>query len=371
MSDFTNLLTDAVHGDAPIREYGDVAPSIHVTTINEYAREPENLHAAGTIENAPAVYSRIGHNNADRVESVLSKLLDGYSVAYSSGLGAFHALLLLKVPKRLFIGGGYHGIHGVAHIAQRTGLEIHGFDKIEELAEKGDFVHLESPVNPTGIAFDLDDFGKRAHAKGAYFIVDATFAPPPLSHPFKHGADFILHSASKFLAGHSDVLAGVLVTKDESEAKALKADRAFIGTIIPPLESWLLLRSLKTYPLRLKQQSENANLVIDFLGANIGKLSKLTKVYSSNLQADDKFVAAQLPHGGSPTFAIEVKDEQTAKELPSKLKLFYHSTSLGSVHSLIEWRAITDKTVGKNLLRISIGIEDANDLIADLKQALE
>lgn len=370
MSDFTDLLTEAIHGDAAVREYGDVAPSIHVTTINEYPREPENLHAAGTVSDGPAVYSRIGHHNSDRVEAVLGKILDGHSVAYSSGLGAFHALLLLKTPKRLFIGDGYHGIHGVAHIAERTGLEIYPFDKIEELAEKGDFVHLESPVNPTGLAFDLDSFAKRAHDKGAIFVVDATFAPPPLSRPFDHGADIILHSASKYLAGHSDVLAGVLVTKDEKEAKALRADRAFIGTIIPPLESWLLLRSLKTYPLRLKQQSENANAVIKFLGENEGKLSKLTKVYSSNLQ-NDKFLASQLPHGGSPTFSIEVTDEKTAKELPSKLKLFYHCTSLGSVHSLIEWRAITDKTVGPTLLRISIGIEDANDLIADLKQALE
>jgi len=368
---FEDLLTKAVHGDNDTRcsSDRDVAPPLHTTTINLYG-EPSELQRADPSTGTPAVYSRIGHHNTDRVESVLSELLDGHAVAYSSGLSAFHAVLLLVQPKRLFIGDGYHGIHGVAHLVERSGLEVFPLSKISELAEKNDIVHLETPVNPTGLAFDIAHYAEIAHAKGAKLVVDATFAPPPLTDPFKFGTDIVLHSASKFLGGHSDILAGVLVTKDPAVAAQLKKDRTFIGTILAPLEAWLLLRSLKTYPLRLEQQSRNVNAVVKFLAENQSKLSKLTKIYSSNLQKEP-FVAEQLPLGAAPTFSIEVTDEQTAKTLPSKLKYFYHSTSLGSVHSLIEWRAVTDPSVAPNLLRISIGIERTEDLIADLESALK
>lgn len=372
MKAFDNLLSKAVHGDSRMRERGDVAPPIHVTTTRTHSKDPEHLHAHNSHDAPPDddVYSREGHPNCKRVEATLSELLGGHCVAYSSGLSAYNALLLLKTPKRLFIGDGYFGIQAVARISQRSGLEIHPLEKIEELAENGDFVHVESLVNPTAIAPNIRSFAKRAHDKGAILVVDATFAPPPLQAPFELGADIIIHSASKYLGGHSDVLAGVLVTKSEKEAYALLEDRASIGTIIPPLTSWLLLRSLKTYPLRIKQQSANVNAIVKFLSDNQSKLSKLTNVYHSNLQSD-QFVASQLPHGGSPTFSIEVTDEQTAKEVPSNLKLFYHVTSLGDVHSTIEWRAAIDENAKRNLLRLSIGIEDTDELIADLKQALE
>lgn len=371
---FSNLLTDALHGDADVRSPHDldVSPALHNTTITKYP-PADQLYRAGTKPpGASSVfpYSRIGHGNATRVEAVLEKLLDGHSVVYSSGLSAFHAFLQLWNPPHIFIGDGYHGIHGVAHIAQRQGLKLLSLDQISQHAEKGDIVHLETPVNPTGLAFDIAHYAQLAHEKGAKLVVDATFAPPPLLHPFKHGADIILHSASKYLSGHSDVLAGVLVTKDAETAKRLRADRAFLGTILPPFETWLLLRSLKTYPLRLKQQVQNANKLVKFLDENKAKLPKLGKIYASQLQTED-FVKRQLPLGGSPTFAFEARDEQTAKEVPSKLKLFYHSTSLGSVHSLIEWRAVTDASVDPKLLRVSVGVERIEDLVADLEQALK
>lgn len=374
MSDeFLKYSTAALHGDADVREWGDVAPPIHVTTITEYEEDPAKLFVAGTRPrdpSRPAPYSRIGHQNTERVEAVLEELLDGPSVLYSSGLSAFHGIISLLNPKRVFIGKGYHGIHGVAHILQRTGLQLLPLEEIDGKIEKGDVVHLETPVNPTGLALDIELYAKKAHDAGAKLIVDATFAPPPLLHPFQHGADYILHSASKYLSGHSDILAGVITTKDTEFKKQLVADRAFIGTILPPFEAWLLLRSLKTLPIRLRVQSENVNKIVQFLSENKSKLPKLAKIYHSNLQTED-FVKKQYPLGGSPTFAIEVSDEETAKALPNALKLFYHSTSLGSVHSLIEWRAITDPDVSTTLLRISVGIEGADDLINDLAKALK
>lgn len=369
--DFRKYSTAAVHGDGNIREPGDVAPAIHPTTNYEYGTDPSKLFPTGTQpEDGRHTYSRESQNNVDRIEAVLDELLDGPSTVYSSGLSAFHGLMTLLNPKRLFIGEGYNGIHCVAQIFQRAGLEIFSLSDIDAKCGKGDFVHLETPVNPTGLALDVELYAQKAHSKGAYLVVDSTFAPPPLFHPFKHGADFILHSASKYLSGHSDVLAGVIVSRDEATKKQLVKDRMMLGSIIQPFEAWLLLRSLKTYPIRLQVQSENVNRIVAFLSENLSQLPKLTKVYSANLQTE-AFVKKQHPLGGSPTFTIEVTDEDTAKSLPGKLKLYYHTTSLGSVHSYVEWRPLSNANDSPNLLRISVGIERAEDLIDDLVQALK
>jgi cystathionine gamma-synthase len=135
------------------------------------------------------------------------------------------------------------------------------------------------------------------------------------------------------------------------------------------MESWLLLRSLRTYKLRVLAQTESAEKIVKYLSDNRSQLSKLTKIYHASLQKDD-FVKAQLPIGGPPTFSIEVVNEQVARELPSKLKYFHHATSLGGVESLVEWRAMSDPKVPETLLRLSIGLEDTEDLIRDLHVAL-
>jgi len=370
MSEFADIFTKSVHGDARAPTDMDVAPAMHPTTIKHYSKPEELVKAADGPGGDADIYSRESNYNCRRVEANLSQLLDGHALAYSSGLSAFQAILFNFAPKRLFIGDGYHGVHGVATIFERFGLQVYPLEKASELAQDGDLVHLETPVNPTGLAFDIAHFASLAHAHGAKLSVDATFAPPPLFHPFQFGADIIMHSATKYFGGHSDILAGVLVTQDEETAKQLKADRVFSGTILQAFEAWMLLRSLKTFPLRIRQQSQNANAIVRYLADNQAQLPKLKKVISATLQTDP-FVAEQLPLGGSPTFAIEVEDEETARYLPSKLQQFYHATSLGSVHSVIEWRALSDETVDPRLLRLTIGIESADDLISDLRQALQ
>lgn len=379
-----------VHADDYLAGTSDVAPPINVTTTFRYPDNPEELQTecellgaldSGelTHEDIPHIYSRYTQPVSSRAETVLSKILGANAVLYSSGLSAFHAAMIYFNPKNIFIGNGYHGCHGILHILQRNhGLKIHPLDADPSLLQKGDVVHLESPVNPTGLAFDIEHYAKIAHDRGAYLLIDATFAPPPLQDPFLWGADLVMHSATKYFGGHSDLLAGVLATKDPKVALALKKDRNYIGTITASLESWLLLRSLRTYSYRIKIQAESANKIVKYFHDHASEFPVLKKIHHASIQAltessdkDTSFIAKQLPLGGGPVFSIEVADEKIAKALPSKTTLFHHATSLGGVESLIEWRAMSDPTVVRTLLRVSIGVEDTDDLIADLSRAFK
>lgn len=371
----TYLATSLIHADDKDNRVTDVAPPINVATTFRY--DNSNLEICDESEcieemDKNPVYSRCGHPNATRVESVLSKILDGHAVVYNTGVSSFYAAMVHFNPKRLFIGESYHGVHAVADIMTRNyGLEQHPLEDIEKFAQPGDLVHIESPVNPYGVSVNIQEFADKAHSKGAKLIVDATFAPPPLQDTWKFGADIIMYSATKYFGGHSDLLAGVLVTKDYNVYNKLKVDRMYLGTIIGNLESFLLLRSLRTYEMRILKQSENATKIVNFLKDNMEKYKDVLKyVYHSSLQEED-FVKEQAAGGHTPVFSITLQTVEQAKHFPSKLKLFQHATSLGGVESLIEWRALSDPEIDQTLLRFSIGCENADDLIEDLKQGFE
>lgn len=367
------LATELIHSDDKNNRVSDVAPPINVSTTFRYDEnnlvpwtERENLDFMDTTP----IYSRLGHPNSTRLESIFSEILDGHAVIYSSGLAAFYAAMTHYNPKQLFIGQSYHGVHGIADILTRNyGLIQRPLEEIEEYANEGDIVHVESPVNPFGTSYDIQSYADKAHAKGALLVIDSTFAPPPLQYAWEFGADMIMHSATKYFGGHSDLLSGVLVTKDESVSKKLKDDRLYLGTNVPNLESYLLLRSLRTYEMRIKKQSENATEVVRFLAENKGRYSSVLKeIFHSSLQTEP-FVRKQLVGGYNPVFAISLANKEQCKQLPLKLKLFQHATSLGGVESLIEWRAMTDPYINQTLIRISIGCESARDLINDLDSA--
>lgn len=384
-----------IHADDQIgASLPDVSAPISVTTTFRYNSDPEKLVTAketaeaidaGTLDihDIPDIYSRYTQPVSSRAEAVLSKILDGHAVLYSSGLSAFHAAMIYYNPKNVFIGDGYHGCHGILEILERNyNVKIHPLDADPSILQPGDVVHLETPVNPTGLAFDITHYAKLAHDRGAYLLIDATFAPPPLLDPFKYGVDMVMHSGTKYFGGHSDLLAGVLVTKDPKIEIKLKHDRNYIGTKISSLESWLLLRSLRTYNMRIKTQYENANKIVKYFSEHKDEFPVLKEILHASLQIakyeqdkennkDLAFVKEQLPLGGGPVFSIKVKDEEVAKRLPSKTNLFHHATSLGGVESLIEWRAMSDPTVERNLLRVSVGVEDVDDLIKDLSNAFK
>ncbi|ODV82262.1 cystathionine gamma-synthase [Suhomyces tanzawaensis NRRL Y-17324] len=371
----TGLSTRAIHGGDDTSRVPDVIPPINIATTYKYESDPENLIKYADIEQNGEVngggfyYSRFSHPNSELVEHSVKAITNAHVVAYSSGLSAFHAALTHYNPKVLAFGDVYHGNIGVANIFTRNqGLKQVGVDNFDQLG-KGDLVLLETPVNPDGTVKDISYYAENAHKRGAYLIVDSTFAPPPLQDPFEFGADMVLHSATKFFGGHSDLLAGFLLTKSEEVRKQLFEDRKMLGTIIPNLESSMLLRSLKTLELRVLKQSQNATQIVRYFSENKDKFPALAKIDHGSLQSES-FVKQQMPNGDSPVFTISLVDEKTAKYFPSKLKYFHHATSLGGVESLIEWRALSDPRVSPTLLRVSIGIENVEDLIEDLSQAL-
>ncbi|KAI9925990.1 hypothetical protein AWENTII_008944 [Aspergillus wentii] len=379
--------TQALHADDPLHLVTDVAPPIHLSTTFRFPNEPENLipsvDPVDEFNGKNYVYSREFAPNATRFEAILSSLLNGHAVSYTTGLAALHAALILLNPRRISVGEGYHGSHEVIAVLSRlSGLQKLSLDCPGEQLEAGDVILLETPVNPYGTAFSIEEYAKKAHARGAYLIVDSTFAPPPLQDPFVWGADIVMHSGSKYFGGHSDLLCGVLVVKRKDWLKQLFEDRLAIGNVMGNMESWLGTRSLRTLDVRVQRASQNSTQLISWLnnslntpdaapGSEASIVQKvLKKIYHASLQ-DEPWMKTQMPNGFGPVFSIILQSEEFARLLPTKLSFFQHATSLGGVESLIEWRALSDSRVDRKLLRVSVGLENWEDLKNDLLQAFK
>ena len=249
-----------------------------------------------------------------------------------------------------------------------------------EALHPGDVVHLETPLNPTGEALSIAQYAVKAHSRGAYLLVDSTFAPPGLQDPFRWGADLVMHSGTKYLGGHSDMLCGMLATRRADWVQGLAAERAVLGSVMGGLEGWLGVRSVRTLEVRVERQSASAGKLVAWLDALLrGRGTEerdgepvagvVASVQHASLQSGDMaWLREQMPHGFGPVFAISMRSERLARRLPSKLELFHHATSLGGVESLIEWRTMSDTTVDTRLLRVSVGVESWEDLREDLLQ---
>ncbi|KAI0321819.1 Cys/Met metabolism PLP-dependent enzyme-domain-containing protein, partial [Amylostereum chailletii] len=243
-----------------------------------------------------------------------------------------------------------------------------------------DLCWVETPLNPTGEARNIQHYADKIHAVGGHLVVDATFGPPPLQYPFKWGADMVMHSGSKYFGGHSDLLNGVLVVKTVDEWGALYAERYRFGNMMGSLETWLLLRSLRTLHLRVPRQSASATTLAQWLNtlANTPKGQTtdgipggiVIKVWHTSLQGEDAsgWSPAKQMQGDSPTFAIQLSSGEDAAYLPHALKYFVPATSLGGVESLIEQRARSSPGEDPRIVRISVGVEDVEDLKADLRR---
>lgn len=399
--------TWGIHADNSVNVLTDVAPPIHVATTFRYPRDPEELNPVPEEGeyldlSTPLVYSRATNANINRLETVLAPLiyprakpeefkdLANNVVSYSSGLSAYHALLVNVVPRVIAISGGYHGCHGVIGLHKKMHgvktVDLHASNEAWDAAGlgKGDIVHLETPLNPTGEAFDIQHYADRAHARGALLSIDSTFGPPGLQDPFQWGADIVMHSGTKYIGGHSDMLCGILATAPtpdgKTRARKFREERMFLGSVMGSLEGWLGVRSLRTLELRVQRQSLNAEKLVTWLndalhgkGEDSNLISKVVaKVSHASLQASDfSWLKKQMPNGFGPVFSIYMKTRDQARCLPSNLKLFHHATSLGGVESLIEWRKMSDREVDDTLLRVSVGVENWEDLRGDLLGAFK
>ncbi|EPS31014.1 hypothetical protein PDE_05968 [Penicillium oxalicum 114-2] len=380
--------TRSLHADDVLNVVADVAPPMHLSTTFRYSDDPSALVPAAendftNVDPTTHYYSRVSAPGPSRFETILSALLNGKALSYSSGLSALHAALTLLNPRRISVGDGYHGSHGVIALFNRvTGLQKLPLNCDVDDLQKGDVILLETPVNPTGIAFDISAFAEKAHSRGAYLIVDSTFAPPNLQDPFLFGADLVMHSGTKYFGGHSDLLCGVLATQREDWAKQLFTDRIFIGSVMGNMESWLGVRSLRTLEIRVQRQSDSTTRLVSWLNGALQAVAPaqgseeaviqavLQQVFHASVQEDQgEWLKKQMPNGFGPVFSITMKEEQMARELPSRLHFFQHATSLGGVESLIEWRTMSDESVDRRLMRISVGLENWEDLKGDLLKA--
>ncbi|KAJ6016044.1 hypothetical protein N7540_010635 [Penicillium herquei] len=379
--------TRAIHADDFVTPHRAIAPGMHTAVNFRYARDPEHLVPEENKDpNAPDdshVYSRYTAPNSKRLEVLLRSLMGGEVITYSTGLSAFHAMVILLNPKKIFIGDGYHGCHGVIDIIQRlSGVQKFELTDVDQ-AGPGDIIHVETPLNPTGEARNLAYYRAKATEKGAYLTVDATFAPPPLQNPLDLGADIVMHSGTKYVGGHSDMLCGLLVisTKgvEKGWMKTLHTDRQYIGSVMGSFEGWLGIRSARTMQLRVMRQAETAQKLAAWLqeqskdqSSPVGKV--ISRVQHASLQADDLkdgWLQKQMPGGFGPVFSIWAHKPDHARRLPSRMYVFQHATSLGGVESLMEWRAMSDASCDNRLLRISCGIEEFEDLKADILQGVE
>ncbi|MCJ1394349.1 hypothetical protein MMC18_007227 [Xylographa bjoerkii] len=370
--------TQAIHADDHLNRIEDVAPPVHVATTFRYHDDPDQLIPSTDLEASLSdrhIYSRHTAPTTTRLEALLTPLLLAPALTYSSGLSALHAAYVFLRPRRIAITAGYHGAHAVLKLHCRlTGATLLPLSCPAEDLHPGDVVHLETPLNPTGEALSIKHYAEKAHSRGAYMLVDSTFAPPGLQEPFQWGADIVMHSGTKYLGGHSDMLCGVLATRKEEWFKGLAEERAVLGSVMGGLEGWLGVRSLRTLEVRVKRQSENAEQLVKWLDALLRtKQEVLSEVVASvqhaSLQSNDMdWLSEQMPNGFGPVFAISMQSERLARRLPSKLELFHHATSLGGVESLIEWRTMSDTTVDTRLLRVSVGVESWEDLRDDLMQ---
>lgn len=347
------LLPDtlALHADAGLERDPDVAPPIHVSTTFA-AENDEGL-----------VYSRTEQPTRRRLEAVLGALEGGEAVVYASGQAAATAAIAFLQPRRVAIArGGYHGTQAAIDAFRPWGVEKVPLDAA---LAKGDVVWLETPRNPTCEIHDIAAHAARARAAGARLVVDGTFATPVLQKPLALGADLALHSMTKFLSGHSDALGGVLVARDAATADALRRERTTSGAVPGALETWLVLRGVRTLGLRVRRQAETATRLAAWLEPRVAR------VWHPSLPSHPGHaVAARQMSGFGAILSIELGSEEAARELPRHLSLFRDATSLGGVESLVEWRRKHDPEAPPALLRISVGLEELEDLVRDLERGL-
>jgi cystathionine gamma-synthase len=336
---------------------------------------PTSTYVAG----GPVGYGRYGNPTWDALETALGDLDGGEAVTFASGMAAvsaaFAVVLAAAAPGAPVV-VPLHGYHTTLRLAQRLGrplrrVDVADADAIAAALPGAAMLWLESPTNPLIEVADLPALCALARAQQVPVVVDATVATPLLLRPLEHGADLVVHAATKWLAGHSDVLLGGVVSATDETAGALRAHRADHGAVPGPFEAWLTLRGLRTLPVRLERAERSATVLAHRLTTH----PQVSRVRYPGLPDDPGHaVAARTMDGFGALLAIEVEGGADAAEaVAAATRLWVHATSLGGVESLLERRrrwSAEQQDVPVNLLRLSVGLEDVEDLWDDLDAAL-
>jgi len=315
-------------------------------------------HAGG-----PVGYGRYGNESWSALEAAIGELEGGATLSFSSGMAAISAVFsILPIGAPVVASNqGYSGVMGLLNQFNATGrlevrfVEITNTEEVIAAMKGAALVWLESPTNPCLDVADLPALITAAKKLGIGVAVDNTFATPLVQKPLTMGADIVMHSVTKFLAGHSDVVLGSLSTNDQALFKRLDEARRFNGSIPGPFEAWLAVRGIRSFPVRFRAAESNAKDLVQRLAGH----SKVTKVRYPGF-------------GAVISFEIDGNAEQAEKVCESS-KLITHATSLGGIESLWERRrrwALESPSVPEQLIRLSVGCEHVDDLWADIQQSL-
>jgi cystathionine beta-lyase len=347
------------------------------------------------VQDAPGEhkgYDYARSNNPTRavLEKIIAELEGGAAgYAFASGLAAIDAVvkLLESGDEILAVDDIYGGAFRLfTHIYAKFGITVNYVDTtdvlnvVNAITPKTKLVWLETPTNPTLKISDIEAIAKVAKQNGSWLCVDNTFASPALQQPINLGADIVVHSATKYLGGHSDLIAGLVVTKTQELGDKIKFIQNASGAILSPHDSWLVIRGVETLHLRVKEHSRNAQIVAEYLQ----KHPAVDDVYYPGLKTHvnhDIAARQQSGFGGIVSFTLKQDTEDAAKKVVTGTKYFKLAESLGGVKSLLCHPAtMTHKSipvekrqaagVAASLIRLSVGLEDAEDLIKDIEQAL-
>src|SRR5437867_378648 len=370
--------TRAIHeGQEPDPATGALTVPIYQTST--YAQEGVGQHKGYD-------YARVSNPTRTALQLCLASLESAeHGLAFSSGLGAVTTIMHLVSPgdRIVAVNDVYGGVYRMfAQVYEPKGYEFTWLpaaeigDKLaQHLDERTRIVWLETPTNPLLNVIDIRAAADAAHAAGAMVVVDNTFATPYLQRPLELGADIVLHSTTKYLGGHSDVVGGFAATNDPTIAERLQFLQKSLGAVPGPFDSWLVLRGIKTLAVRMRQHCASAHAIAGFLERH----PLVEQVYYPGLPRHPQHAIAarqMRDFGGVISFLVESED--AAVDLVARTQIFKLAESLGGVESLIEHPArMTHASTAdapfappRNLIRLSVGIESVDDLIADLETAL-
>ena len=375
--------TIAIHShQKPDPLTGAVINPIYQTTT--FAQEDAGVHKGWD-------YTRTGNPTVEVLAGVLADLEGGkHAYCFASGVGALVTLCnaMFNPGDHLLIGDDVYGgtFRYTTKVLARYGVEIEFIDMTDpskvdaHIRPNTKLVYLESPTNPLLRLVDIAAIAKMAKSKGVPTCVDNTFASPVLQRPIELGVDIVLHSTTKYIGGHSDVVGGALILKDDTFNDAVRFHRNTIGATPDPFNSWLTLRGLKTLALRMEAHCKSAQQLAEFLEAHPG----VEDVIYPGLPSHPQYELAQRQmSAGGGMIAMRVKGgEAEARQFLKSVKIFTLAESLGGVESLIEHPARmthasvdakvkADLGITDNLIRLSVGIEDVEDLKEDLENALK
>jgi cystathionine gamma-synthase len=370
--------TRAIHdGQEPDPATGSVVVPIYQTST--YAQEAVGQHKGYE-------YSRVANPTRTAFQICLASLESAeHGVAFASGMAATTTLMHLVHPNErvVSVNDVYGGVYRLfSQVYQPKGYDIE-FVSAEEintnladhLDERTRIVWLETPTNPLLNVIDIKAAAEAAHKVGAMVIVDNTFASPYLQRPLELGADIVMHSTTKYIGGHSDILGGFVATNDPTIAERLYFLQKSLGGVPGPFDCWLALRGIKTLALRMERHSQNARRVAEYLASH-QSVEQVLYPGLPNHPGHEMAKRQMKDFGGMVSFLVASEDE--AVELVSRTKIWTLAESLGGVESLIEHPAqMTHASTAdspfaapRNLIRLSVGIESVDDLIADLEAAL-